>query len=341
MNQSTKFSTSVYVTTVDQEYRRYLPVPLPYAVTFLFIICCVVGFLVGSVGNILVILAIARKRRLRTTANAFLASLAVADFGTCILVLPILSVAFVSLESVITNQFACRFFYHTTFTFSPVSIQHLILIAANRFILINKSSRTYVKCFNKVSISAVIFLIWTLNISFNIAVAFSSYGTMTFFGKEYCYVSQKNTIGTLFWAITLLYTFISSFVIIPMFYIFTFHTVHKSHVRVSETPSVATVTFNPKLSKSKASATGTQRKNRRLLSSSEVKLTKVNFFIFMTNVLFLSPMFFALAITGNDMTHGIFLLVLFPVGMNSVTNPLVYCGFNRNFRHAFKTLLKV
>ncbi|PIK40584.1 putative G-protein coupled receptor [Apostichopus japonicus] len=340
-------STFDLTTAVDPRYYRYLPVPLPEVMRYLFISLCVFGFIFGSFGNILVFLAIVKFRKLRTTANAFLASLAVADFGQCIFVLPILATGLISLETIITNDILCRLFYHTTFTFSPVSIQHLILIAANRYTLINKTARTYVKLFNKRTITVLITSIWCGNTLLNLLVAFSSYGTVRFFGTDFCYVDQQNTIGVLFWVLTLLYTFLSCFIIIPVFYVLTFRTVHKSQVRVRQEQSaidapslVAIISNHPSVSRNKQT-TGGQRQQRKLLSASEVKLTKVNFFIFVTNVLFLSPLFFLLVINGGEVTHGKFVLIMLPIGMNSVTNPLVYCGFNRNFRGAFKALLRL
>lgn len=343
INATELFTAASYGTTVNPRYYSYLPVPLPGFALYAFISLCFLGFVIGSIGNVLVIVAIAQTRKLRTTANAFLASLAVADVATCVIVLPILATALISLETIITSHVLCRLFYHTTLTFSPVSIQHLILIAANRYTLINKNPRIYVKIFNKRTISVFIACIWVINVLLNFGVAVTSYGARRFFGKDYCFLEQKNAIGTLYWLITLLYTFLSCFVIIPLFYILTFRTVHKSHVRVkqdhsmTDAPSIATVSVHP----STLQTAGGQRQPRRLLSSSEIKLTKVNFFIFITNVFFLSPLFFVLAINGGEITHGVFVLILFPIGMNSVTNPLVYCGFNRNFRQAFKAILKL
>ncbi|XP_071851533.1 5-hydroxytryptamine receptor 2C-like [Apostichopus japonicus] len=307
------------------------------------------GFIFGSFGNVLVVLAITQNRKLRIVANSYLVSLAISNFGTCCLVLPLLAVAFASLETVISNSFLCRIFYQTSSTFTPVSIQHLILIAINRYVLVTKSRTVYHKLFNKRIITLQIAFVWIFNILLNLTVSVTSYGTERFFGKELCFYEENNFIAILYTVYTLIITFCSCFVIIPLFYVLTFRTVRKSHQRVrpnnpeTSNVSVILVSTNPLSSSAGQNnqTTGHQRQSCRQFSSYEIKLTKVNFFIFIRNVLFLSPLFFFLLIRGTELKHGELVLIFITVAMNSVTNPLVYCGFNKNFRRVFKHMLRL
>ncbi|XP_071826998.1 5-hydroxytryptamine receptor 2B-like [Apostichopus japonicus] len=337
--------------TLDPSFLHYLPLPIPPILKYFLIISCILGFIFGSFGNVLVVLAITQSRKLRIVANSYLASLAVSDFGSCCLVLPLLAVAFASLETVISNSFLCQLVYHTSRIFGPISIQHLILIACNRYVLVTKSRTVYEKLFNKRIITLEIAFIWIFNILIYLAVSVTSYGTEHFFGKDFCFFEKNNLFRSSYRVYGLIITFVSCFVIIPLFYVLTFRTVRKSRQRVRQhdpvrnTLSVILVSTNRSSSSSSAGqnneTTGNQRQSFRRFSSYEIKLTKVNFFIFITNVLFLSPLFFSLLIGGTELMHGEIVLILFSVTMNSVTNPLVYCGLNQNFRQVFKQMLRL
>lgn len=349
-NISTEATVFAFSSTVNPGYLLYLPLPLVPFVKYLIILSCVLGFFIGSCGNVLVIFAISSNKNLKITPNSFLASLAVADFFTCSIVLPLITVGFASLEIITTNPFLCRLFYLSSVTFSSVSIQHLILIAGSRYILVTKDRSVYLKTFNKHTVTSAITLIWTFNLSLNIAVSVTSFGTERFYGKDFCYFEENNLLGKVHKSITSLVTFLSCFVIVPTLYVTIFRRVRKSRLRiaehygrtrlaVSETPAPSSVSQSVVRQTSDSNGNN-QRHLFCPLSSYEIRLTKVNFFVFLTNVFFLSPVFFFILIRGRELLHGELLVILFLVAMNSVTNPLIYCCFNKHFRKVFKQILR-
>ncbi len=101
--------------------------------------------LFGSFGNIITILAILKNKELQTPPNYYVFNLSLADFGLCILVLP---VSIVTL-SIPISGWTCEALAYLGFIFTMMSVLNLGLIAFNRYILICHSYEFYLKIFAK------------------------------------------------------------------------------------------------------------------------------------------------------------------------------------------------
>ncbi|XP_047442964.1 5-hydroxytryptamine receptor 2B [Mugil cephalus] len=89
-------------------------------------------------GNILVILAVSRERKLQNATNYFLMSLAVADLLVGLLVMPIALVTVLYNSGWPLPEFLCPIWLFLDVLFSTASIMHLCAISLDRYIAIKK-----------------------------------------------------------------------------------------------------------------------------------------------------------------------------------------------------------
>lgn len=105
-----------------------------YSIQVLRIISYVVICILGTFGNMLVLLA-TRKQRMRSVTNLFIANLALADLAVCVFSIPI-SVAYTSLNYWPFGSMLCKTMPYLQGVTVAASVGTLIAIACDRFIVI-------------------------------------------------------------------------------------------------------------------------------------------------------------------------------------------------------------
>ena len=136
---------------------------LPFEQTIIF--CCLHGFSAFTtlIGNLLVLIAIYKTRRLRTLSNIFVASLAFADFVVGLTIGP-LNIAAVSLRVWVSDHILYKMenfmwiqtLVATTFSLSAVSVDRYYAVTS---VVRYRTVMTEEKCY------AAVCLIWFLSIT--------------------------------------------------------------------------------------------------------------------------------------------------------------------------------
>ncbi|CAH1245547.1 GHSR [Branchiostoma lanceolatum] len=98
-------------------------------------VLCGLLFVVGVTGNILTVLVIVLDRGMRTTTNFYLASLAVADLLTFV-VLPLELYRLWQFQPWVLGPVACRVLYYLKETFTYASILHITAFTIERYLAI-------------------------------------------------------------------------------------------------------------------------------------------------------------------------------------------------------------
>ncbi|XP_038068554.1 tyramine receptor Ser-2-like [Patiria miniata] len=123
-------SLAVLDTTSDDD-------DLPATVIVVASVCASGLALVTVVGNLLVITAYVKNKKLRSIANSFLVSLACADLLVGIVVIPFyISLEFVNRGNWYLGQWACFFFFAFDVMACTASILHLCVVSADRYVAI-------------------------------------------------------------------------------------------------------------------------------------------------------------------------------------------------------------
>ncbi|XP_038045218.1 G-protein coupled receptor moody-like [Patiria miniata] len=115
--------------------------------------------LVGIIGNSLVILAVLLSKKLRTTTNAFVVNLSIADLLTC-LVIPWDAVALLGKDGLPVGEWICSIVAAVIFTTVGCSICTLASIATNRLLLITRPTATYRRIYTPKKIAVWLVVIW-------------------------------------------------------------------------------------------------------------------------------------------------------------------------------------
>ncbi|CAL4082020.1 unnamed protein product, partial [Meganyctiphanes norvegica] len=109
--------------------------PYPfYVLGFTSGACFTIGIL-GTMGNLLTIIALPLKPRLRTTATAFVVNLAVAELLFCVFILPMAGADYAHLQYTgdpLLSDKACKFFATLRYTLTQVELQTILAIALTR-----------------------------------------------------------------------------------------------------------------------------------------------------------------------------------------------------------------
>ena len=119
--------------------------------------------IIGTVGNLMTILAFAIDPHLRTRFNVLIVNLALADLLHCTILQPILVDSYLHLRWR-TGQLCCRIIGLLIFLSNSVSIITLCLIAGGRYLMVAKRA-VFDRVFSDLGLTLLIISAWTLGLT--------------------------------------------------------------------------------------------------------------------------------------------------------------------------------
>ncbi|XP_041456755.1 5-hydroxytryptamine receptor 1F-like [Lytechinus variegatus] len=115
--------------------------------------------IVGLTGNAMIFVAVGLSCKLHNITNAFIVNLSICDFLTCVL-LPFQAAAVISEDGWPLADWFCYAIASLTIIFPTASILNLALISLNRYILITKPRKLYMKVYTHHKVAWMIALTW-------------------------------------------------------------------------------------------------------------------------------------------------------------------------------------
>ena len=203
-----------------------------------------VFFLLGILGNILVILAVAFSRRLHETANVFLVNLATADLLTS-LFLPVHAATLMHESSrFIPHQF-CKFIAASTVTTLACSVITIALIAFSRFHVIhsNRPTKSWTatrNVFKKQNVIIMIIFTWLYPLVLLLILLATKIGEIRY-SKQYkvCALHMGDETFDYLSLITVMLVPLPAFIVIMVCYTLILRTVRHDHRKVLKQMSVS------------------------------------------------------------------------------------------------------
>ncbi|XP_030275011.1 G-protein coupled receptor 84-like [Sparus aurata] len=146
--------------TEDDLFSCYSPSVIGYR--YFAVLCGCAVTVIGTVGNLMTILAFTINSQLRTRFNVLIVNLALADLLYCTILQPISVDSYLHLRRR-SGQLGCRIFTLLEFLFNCVSIITLCLIAGGRYLLVAK--RAVFDCvYSEIGLCLLIISAWTLGL---------------------------------------------------------------------------------------------------------------------------------------------------------------------------------
>ncbi|XP_038157290.1 trace amine-associated receptor 13c-like [Cyprinodon tularosa] len=280
----------------------------------LFFYC--ISFLTVSL-NLLVIISISHFRKLHTSTNLFLLSLAVSDFLVGLLLMPF--------EIIQTEgcwrlgSFMCAFFMYTSFIITSVSVGNIVLISADRYMAICDPL-----CYpTKVTVGRVqicICLCWGWSVFYNILVLRDSIKNPDKYNS--CYGECVILVDVLTGVFDVILTFLGPITVIIVLYMRVF-IVAVSQAR-SMRSHVAAVTIKGVVCK-------TAKKSERKAATALGVVVIVFLICF-------CPYYYP-AFAGQTVDAQLLAFFIWLLYFNSCINPIIYAFFYTWFRKSVKLII--
>lgn len=100
---------------------------------YIRLVCYVIIFIVGVVGNILVCLVVCRERKMKNVTNYFIFNLAVSDLSVLLICIPF-DFGEIVTETFPYGAFMCRLIYPLQTLATTASVGTLVAISLNRYV---------------------------------------------------------------------------------------------------------------------------------------------------------------------------------------------------------------
>jgi len=285
------------------------------------VIIAVVGLffiIIGVAGNLLVIIAVKRKRNLRSTTNYLLVNLAISDI-TNMTFLPLMIIqSHVAFHDGPLADFLCKFFlsYHVPLSASFVSILTILVLAVERYYAIVKPMREGVRL-REETVRYAIIAVWI--IGFTVTLPFYIYGKYHE-NQNDCRFTKlpTKTVSIYVISVQVIFVFLP-FIVITFCYFQIIRNIYSKN------------------------SVGPQNVQARQEALERMKLVKLSLSITISFAVCFLPMCITLffrAIDENKYDKKYYGTASILYFLESALNPMLYALQSTNFRQAFKEMFK-
>lgn len=281
----------------------------------LLLVVVVIFISIGVVGNLLVVMAVWRKRSLRSTTNYLLCNLAVSDVIN-LSFLPLMAIQHkVQIKEGVLADFLCKFFsYHIPLTASFASIVTLLVLSIERYHAVVKPMRSGFRL-REETVHYAIILVWLFAICLTLPYYIFGYSA-----RGQCRHNLPSD------AIESYVIIVMSTVVIVPFFVISF-----CYFEI-----VRDLYLKPK-------QVGPQNVEIAEDQLVKRKLVKLSLYVSLAYIICFFPMAITLflnAYDGNRFDSKLYQNASVLYFLESSLNPLIYSFQSSNFRQAFKELLR-
>lgn len=295
-----------------------IPYPRP-AIVFAYV-SAIVFVIVGSLGNLLTILALWKCVKLRHATTVFVISLSFADLLFCFINLPLTASRYIH-QAWLLGDTLCVLFPFFFYGNVAASLLSMTAITINRYVLINHYT-IYSKIYQKRYVTIMITFIWCFSFAILIPTLVRAWG---YFG--YDPQTFSCTILSLRGRSSKKFLFVFGFllpcIVIIISYSCIFLKVHRSGQNVSSHVSSNNRNAERQLS---------QRKD-------ELRITKVMLTVFCSFLICFLPLMIVNVFDSKIKYPTVHILSSVLAWMSSTINPFIYAGMNQQYRQAYLRLL--
>ena len=303
--------------------------------------------IVGSFGNLLIMLSLRKYRKMRTIPNLYVLSLSVCDFIVCFIMMP-----YRAYSAWYKDQTrGCEAVAYFTFSVLILSMVNMTIVALNRYILVTKSSQLYSRIYTIRNVNISIVVMWLICFFMSL-LPFAGFGRYGYNKKMGMCLFVDGDLGT-YWFVQVIGHLVTAFPCLN-FTLFIYvkimlnlrgrgrkmHTVNvPGNMSIQPAKSVSLTVDNTTQNKQEVGIGVTQLKQKQRDRNMKVILNM--FIVWFTFVCCWLPVItlFMVDVQNNVSATAYHILMTFAM-FNSSLNPVIYAGMNRTFRKAFINLIQ-
>lgn len=302
------------------------------------VLCFVLVF--GAFGNAMVITAVFMSRKLQTRTNVFVVSLSIADLIYCLALFPTIC-ALIGEKGwpFPDSEWLCKIGAFLLFTCGGVSIYTLSAIAINRMVLITHPSK-YLKVYSPKGLAFMVFIIWIVPVSVILVPPLVNVGGLGYDSEDTtCTDLDQHPNGDTYNLIQASFLYPGPLLLITAGYSRTFWYIRRHFKKrrntIKKEPSFSTDFSIDNIDMD------TAKRDRRMLRKrqrlQEIEITKNLFLVVAMFILFYSPYFFSLFVSGARYA------VLYTgviAASNSAVNPIIYSLKHPHFNVVLRAMIR-